>query len=55
MRNYKKESQWQKQKYELVRAYIDKQIGIDLKAKLKKDGKTIAGWITENAIKEIKG
>lgn len=55
MRNYKKESKWQSQKYELVKAYIDKQTGIELKAKLKKDGKTITSWITENAIKEIKG
>lgn len=55
MRNYKKESQWQNQKYELVKAYIDKELGQNLKTKLKKDGKSIASWMTENAERELRG
>lgn len=55
MRNYKKESQWQNEKYELVRAFIDKKLGQDLKAKLKADGRTIASWMTENAERYLRG
>ena len=52
-RNYKKENEWKKNKYEEVRANIDKDSGIKLKQKLKREGKTIAEWISENAHKDI--
>jgi len=48
-RNYKKENEWKKNKYEEVREKIDKELGIQLKELLKKQGKSIAEWITENA------
>ena len=48
-RNYKKENEWKKTKYTTIRADIDKQLGDDLKERLKSDKKTIANWITENA------
>jgi len=48
-RNYKKENEWKKNKYEEVRGNIDKELGIQLKELLKKQGKSIAEWITENA------
>lgn len=53
-RNYKKENEWKKNKYEEVRANIDKELGIELKNTLKDEGKTIAEWITENAKKYLK-
>lgn len=49
MRNYKKENEWAKQRYEHISCSIDKKLGQDLKAKLKKQNKSIANWITENA------
>lgn len=52
-RNIKKEKEWAKIKYERVLGDIDKKLGLELKAKLKKDGKSIAGWISENAEKYI--
>ena len=55
MRNYKKESDWQNQKYELIKAYIDKELGQRFKAKLKSENKTITKWITENIEKELRG
>ena len=48
-RNYKKEREWQLKKYDQIRANIDKNLGTELRDKLKKDGKSIASWITENA------
>lgn len=48
-RNYKKENEWAKQKYEHISCSIDKKIGQNLKAKLKKQNKSMANWITENA------
>ena len=48
-RNYKKENEWKKNKYEEVRGNIDKELGIQLKETLKNQGKSIAEWITENA------
>ena len=53
-RNYKKENEWKKNKYEEVRANIDKQLGIELKAKLREEGITIAEWINSNAKKYLK-
>jgi len=52
-RNYKKENEWKKNKYEEVRANIDKDSGIKLKQKLKREGKTIAEWISENAYRDL--
>ena len=54
-RNYKNESAWQKKKYDLIKAYIDKDLGTKLRLKLKKENKTIAYWITSNAEKYVKG
>jgi hypothetical protein len=52
-RNYKKEREWQLQKYDQIRANIDKQLGTELRTKLKNEGKSIASWITENAKKYL--
>ena len=48
-RNYKKEREWQLKKYNEIRANIDKNLGLELRQKLKEEKKTIASWITENA------
>lgn len=53
IRNYKKEREWQLQKYDQIRANIDKQLGTELRTKLKNEGKSIASWITENAKKYL--
>lgn len=53
-RDYKKENEWKKKKYTTIRADIDKELGDELKNKLKKEERTIAGWITENAQKYLK-
>ena len=53
-RNIKKEYDWSKQKYETIFARIEKQLGLELKERLKKDGKSTAEWITENAKKYLK-
>ena len=53
-RNLDKEDVWAKQKYERNDARIDKKLGIELKEKLREDGKSIASWITENAKKYLK-
>lgn len=53
-RNYINESKWQKEKYSLIKAYIDKDTGDKLREKLTKEKKTIAGWIRENAEKYIR-
>lgn len=52
-RNYKKEREWQLKKYNEIRANINKDLGLQLREKLKKEGKTIAKWITENAQKYL--
>lgn len=49
MRNYKKENEWAKQKYEHISCSINKELGQKLKSELKKQNKSIANWITENA------
>ena len=56
MRNLKNEAKWQKEKYERISADIDKQLGIELKEKIKSDSnyKSIADWVTENAKKYLK-
>lgn len=53
-RNYDKEDIWAKEKYERINARIDKKLGLKLKEQLKKDGKSIASWITDNAKKYLK-
>ena len=53
-RNIKKEYEWSKQKYEPIFARIEKQLGIELKEKLQKEGKSTAEWVTENAKKYLK-
>ena len=53
-RNYKKEREWQLQKYVQIRANLDKELGPELREKLKKEGKTVASWVTENAKKYLK-
>ena len=53
-RNYEKERKWQLKKYDQIRANIDKDLGTELRLKLKDDGKSIASWVTENAKKYLK-
>ena len=53
-RNYKKESEWAKTKYTRILADIDKNLGNELKEKLKNEDKSIASWVTENAKKYLK-
>ncbi len=52
-RNYEKEREWAKTKYVRILGDIDKELGIALKEKLKKENKSIASWITENAKKYL--
>lgn len=53
-RDYKKEREKAKERYTRILADIDKNLGDELKEKLKKENKTIASWITENAKKYLK-
>lgn len=53
-RNTKKEYEWSKQKYTRILGDIDKELGDELKEKLKNEGKSIASWITENAKRYLK-
>lgn len=53
-RNYQKEREWQLKKYDQIRANIDKDLGTELRKKLKEDGKSVASWVTENAKKYLK-
>lgn len=48
-RNYQKENEWQKGKYETIFAKIPKELGVKLRLKLKQENKTIASWIKDNA------
>ena len=48
-RDYKKEYEWQYRKYDEIRANIDKKLGMELREKLKKENKTVAEWVNENA------
>ena len=48
-RNYEKEREWSKNKYVRILGDIDK----DLAEKLKKENRSIASWITENAKKYL--
>lgn len=53
-RNYQKEREWQLKKYDQIRANIDKELGTELREKLKEEGKSVASWVTENAKKYLK-
>ncbi len=53
-RNTKKEYKWSKQKYTRILGDIDKELGEELKEKLKSENRSIASWITENAKKYLK-
>ncbi len=53
-RNYEKEREWQLKKYDQIRANIDKNLGTELRKKLKENGISIASWVTENAKKYLK-
>ena len=55
MRNYQKEREWANQKYDEIRANIDKELGTRLREKLKQENKTIAQWIKENAEEYLRG
>lgn len=48
-RNYEKERKWQLEKYDQIRANIEKELGLKLREKLQKENKSIASWVTENA------
>ena len=52
-RNLKKEYKWAKNKYTRILGDIDKELAENLKLQLKKDNKSIAGWITECAKKYL--
>ena len=52
-RNIQKEKQWAKTKYTRILGDIDKDLAEGLKLKLKKEGKSIASWITDNAKKYL--
>lgn len=52
-RNYEKEREWAKTKYIRVYGDIDRNLGLELKAKLKENGISIASWITDNAKKYL--
>lgn len=52
-RDIKKEYQWSRQKYTRILGDIDKELGDKLKEKLKKEGKSVASWITDNAKKYL--
>lgn len=53
-RDTKKEYKWAKQKYTRILGDIDKELGDELKKKLKSEGKSVASWITDNAKKYLK-
>ncbi len=52
-RNIQKEKEWAKAKYTRILGDIDKELAEQLKLKLKKEGKSIASWITDNAKKYL--
>lgn len=47
MRNYKKESEWQKKKYKRLVADVDHSTNDKLQEKLSKDNKTFKQWLSE--------
>ena len=53
-RNYKKEADWQKDKYARLSAFVDKEAAEKLKEYLAQNGTTYADWLREK-IKETIG
>lgn len=53
-RNYKGEANWRRKKYDEIRASIEKGLGKELREKLKRENKTIAGWVKDCAEKYIR-
>ena len=53
MRNFKKENEWAKTKYERINSAIDKKIGQELKETLKKEKISLSNWLHENANKYL--
>lgn len=47
MRNYKKESEWQKKKYKRLVADVNHSTNDKLQEKLSKDNKTFKQWLSE--------
>lgn len=54
MRNYEKESQWEKNKYERMQCKIDKELGIKFKEYLKENGISFADWLRKKIKEELK-
>lgn len=54
MRNYKKELAWKREKYDEIRANIDRELGLKLREKLKIKNMSIAEWIRKCAEEFIK-
>lgn len=52
-RNYAKEREWQKNKYDEIRAKIDKDLGKQLREQLKNEGKSMSSWVSDNAKKYL--
>lgn len=53
-RNYKKEKEWQKEKYSRIDIYIDKDLGNKFRTKLKEDNETLTGWVRKKIEEYIK-
>lgn len=49
MRNYKKEGEWRKNKYDTIYVNIDKKLGENLRKKLSENHQSISSWVTEKA------
>lgn len=49
-RNYKKEAEWAKEKYERIECKIDKKVGQTLKRILKENKTPLAFWLTVSAL-----
>lgn len=54
MRNYKKESEWAKNKYTRLVADIDKNLAAQFKESLSKENKKFTGWLVENIKQYLK-
>ena len=48
-RNYQKEAEWSKERYTRLEIRIEKELGQQLKEKLKKENISIAEWTRKNA------
>ncbi len=54
MRNYKKETKWQKEKYEKFESRINKELGLKFKEYLKSKNMTFADWLRKKIKEELK-